>query len=290
MNSPEPIKEILFRKGGLLSWGFEIMTLRELFHRPIPRDHDPEQPHRLMFYALLYIAKGNGHHFVDFKDYPFEDGAVITIAKGQVHSFKRNLDNEGFILLFTEAFLDKSLLTSGLMQQFSIYNYQLTKSPVIHLPAEQNGYFFSFINNIYDEFLINDFATEEIVRSQLKILLLRLERYRQSYDRLEVRPEFLNFQALLNEHLFASRKVSFYAQRLYMTPRKLNEITHEAVQLPAKKYINTTFVMEIKRLLANTNLSIKEIAYRTGFAEPTNFVKFFRKHADQTPAHFRKKP
>ncbi len=60
------------------------------------------------------------------------------------------------------------------------------------------------------------------------------------------------------------------------------------MQQPAKLYIDQFLVLEIKRFLMNTALSIKEIAYRTGFEAPTNFVKFFKKFEGITPAAFRK--
>jgi AraC family transcriptional activator of pobA len=39
----------------------------------------------------------------------------------------------------------------------------------------------------------------------------------------------------------------------------------------------------------NTSLSIKEISYKTGFEDPTNFVKYFKKYAELTPIDFRKR-
>ena len=46
-------------------------------------------------------------------------------------------------------------------------------------------------------------------------------------------------------------------------------------------------VLEQKRLLAHTDVSVKELAARTGFAEPTNLIKFFRQRTGQTPLEFR---
>jgi AraC family transcriptional regulator, transcriptional activator of pobA len=51
--------------------------------------------------------------------------------------------------------------------------------------------------------------------------------------------------------------------------------------------IDDRVILEQKRLLVHTELSIKELAARTGFAEPTNLVKFFRHHTGQTPRAFR---
>ncbi|WP_373419094.1 helix-turn-helix domain-containing protein [Thermophagus xiamenensis] len=46
--------------------------------------------------------------------------------------------------------------------------------------------------------------------------------------------------------------------------------------------------MEAKRLLVHPNLSVKEIAYQTGFEGPTNFIKYFKKHTSLIPLQFRK--
>ncbi len=73
-----------------------------------------------------------------------------------------------------------------------------------------------------------------------------------------------------------------------MSTKKLNRIVQEIMHQPAKAYINEILIIEMKRLLMNTNFSIKEIAYKTGFEDPTNFVKYFKKSTQKTPIEFRK--
>ena len=51
--------------------------------------------------------------------------------------------------------------------------------------------------------------------------------------------------------------------------------------------IDDRVVLEQKRLLAHTDISVKELAERTGFEEPTNLVKFFRQRTGTTPQAFR---
>jgi len=45
--------------------------------------------------------------------------------------------------------------------------------------------------------------------------------------------------------------------------------------------------LEIKRLLAYSSKSVQEVAFHFGFEEPTNMVKFFKKHTNKTPTQFR---
>lgn len=46
-------------------------------------------------------------------------------------------------------------------------------------------------------------------------------------------------------------------------------------------------MLEAKRLLAYSSLSIKEIGFELGFGEPTNFNKYFRKHTGMAPMQFK---
>ena len=54
-----------------------------------------------------------------------------------------------------------------------------------------------------------------------------------------------------------------------------------------KQIIDERIVLESKRLLVHSSMAIKEVAYELGYDEPTNFVKYFRKHTALTPSEFR---
>ena len=272
-------------------FAFEIVSNREILLHNLPADHDPFRPHRLHFYALLYIMRGSGSHYIDFKRYRYEPGSIIFISKDQVHAFEKNLDREAYFLLFTETFLARSSLSSNLMQQLSLYNYHLYP-PVLQLRASQMRLFTELVLGIHEEFHgPDDELTEEIIQSSLKIFLCLSERIRkknrEDQPRSKYQEEFLQFQNLLKQHQFASRQVNFYAEAMNISPKKLNRITQEIMKQSAKSYIDEIVVIEMKRLLMNTSYTIKEIAYRAGFDDPTNFVKFFKKQTDMTPREFR---
>ena len=99
--------------------------------------------------------------------------------------------------------------------------------------------------------------------------------------------DFLKFQHLLKVDILKNNQVQYYADKMGVSTKKINRITQAIIGKSAKDYINELLVLEIKRFLINTNLSVKEIAYKTGFEIPTNFVKFFRKNTGVTPRTFR---
>ena len=101
--------------------------------------------------------------------------------------------------------------------------------------------------------------------------------------------QFLELQSLIEKHCKQSRSVKFYADKLHVTSKTLNNITKEIVKKTAKALIDEILMLQIKRQLINTNLTIKEIAYLKGFDEPTNFFKFFKRFSKHTPELFREK-
>ncbi|HEX9806690.1 MAG TPA: helix-turn-helix domain-containing protein [Alteraurantiacibacter sp.] len=78
-----------------------------------------------------------------------------------------------------------------------------------------------------------------------------------------------------------------YANALGCTQKSLNRATQGLAGLNAKDCSARRIALEAKRLLAHTDRPIYLIAEGLGFDEATNFSKFFRKHAGQSPAEFR---
>ena len=99
--------------------------------------------------------------------------------------------------------------------------------------------------------------------------------------------QFLEFQKLVEKECFKSKKVQYYSNQLGVSSKTLNNIVNNVVNSSAKTFIDERTIMQIKRLLISTDQSIKEIAYLTGFSDPTNFYKYFKKFAGNSPEVFR---
>ena len=80
------------------------------------------------------------------------------------------------------------------------------------------------------------------------------------------------FMELVNIHLKEQHTVSFYADKLCITPNYLNEITNMVLNTNAKQYIQDKIMDEAKRLLLYSNSSIAEIAFELNFSTVAYFV------------------
>lgn len=284
------IPDISFRKKEKKKLEFEIFPIQNLFKRKGKFNHSIHAPHRIGFYLIQYISKGSGNHYIDFKPYPYDQGSLIFISKGQVHAFDIQEDTEGFIILFTEPFISKNLIHSDLLSLYRLYNYHL-HIPVI--PGNEIGKDAGqIIENMFDEYQhADDFAKEEILRLLVKLLLLKAERVKRTLIDEEKNAnwleKFAHFQTQVEKRFAETRNAKDYALDMSISYKHLNEVTKAVTGSTAKEFIDRFLVLETKRRLATTDISIKELTYEMGFDEPTNFVKFFKKHTQHSPSKFR---
>ncbi len=286
------IPNISFEKN--IGIGVEVMNFGDLIRKlKSSKNHNPFDYHSIRFYFILLIVNGEIEHHVDFKDYNLVAGDAIFISDGQVHKFSEKIANaEGIGIVFDNSYFDKSKFFSGRHKFQKLFNYH-TEHPIILREEMFNDNIFDIANCLYDEQVHHDEAIKyEIVYSLLKILLLKAERIKQlrsedavSNKWLEI---FTEFKFLLENEYQKTRSSRYYASKLLISYKLLNDIVKKLVQKTAKTFIDDFVVIEIKRLLVSTSLSIKEIAYKTGFEEPANLVKFFKKNTSTTPLQFRK--
>jgi len=283
------IPEILFDAQKPNTLGFEIMNFDYFFTKTILPEKNGIH-HKITFYAILFFTGGEGSHFIDFEEYSFKKGSILFISKEQVHAFSSHSDYKGYMILFTSEFLLKSLSAPEMMIFKSIFNYQLYK-PLVQVNERDYNEFIGLINDIYSDYhRNNDKIQENILRNYLKILLLKSERYKSNTAQIiesKYYHEHIQFQELLKANIKQERQVQYYADKLLISTKKLNMITQDILGVSAKSFISEMLMLDIKRELMNLSISIKEIAFEYGFDEPTNFVKFFKKHTGISPSGFR---
>jgi len=98
---------------------------------------------------------------------------------------------------------------------------------------------------------------------------------------------FSNFARLLLENFRNVKSARDYARMLKVSYKTLNQACKANIYLTAKGYIEYYSILEMKRDLAFSSRSVQEIAYSFGYNEPSNMVKFFKKHTHNTPTQFR---
>ncbi len=269
---------------------FDLISLEELFLRK-NLDHSPEALHRVEFYVILFIEEGQGYHTIDFTDFKCSGGTLITIRKDQLHKFFRSNNLKGSLLLFTDEFLVSYLEEMENQKTMLLFN-ELLGVPKLQLKNCDFRNVQQIISRIKKEyFKVNDQHSLSIIRSELHILVTSLFRIKAKSEEIDFEKkylkEFVSLQQLIEKNITKTTRVQDYALMMGLSSRTLNTITKSIVHKSAKEFIDEICTKQIKRLLINTQLSVKEIAYQSGFEETTNFYKYFKRQTQTTPEQFR---
>lgn len=263
--------------------GLEVVDLSNIM-----RDVDKAfSAHRLNFYQILVFTKGRGVHEVDFQEIAYAENTVIPIAMGQVQRFTQNAAVRGYAILFTTDFLVKENLDYSYLYDFTIFLHSISPISSIANPA---------IYTLIDEMIAEQkkgvvFNTAEFQRNLLKNFLIQVERNKR--DRTEVVSNesldlFMHFRRLLEEQVNYKLRVADLCEQLNISPKQLNISLKAYQNITAKEYMDKRVLLEIKRLLVYSTLSIKEVAYEMGFDDPTNFTKYFKTRMKVLPTDYRK--
>ena len=269
---------------------FDIIHLEGLFQRQ-SMNHSPLQLHLVEFYIIILVEKGQGSHTIDFTEYPYQKGSIITIRKDQIHKFNQSDSAKGTLLLFTDEFLVSYLEELEALKALQLFN-ELLGSPKIQLSTSQFDEVIQLIHRLKTEyFQVNDDYSLGIIRSELHILIAKLYRIKSQNNQIisqrKYLSEFIHLQNLVEKNAHKYTQVKAYAAMMGVSTKTLNAITRSIVNKSAKEFVDDICTQQIKRLLINTELSVKEIAYESGFDEPTNFYKYFKRQTQLTPEQFR---
>ena len=282
----EIIKKYLFKEG--LSLEFEILNLSEIFKQ---KKDMMTIPHRAQFYHIMWLEKGKGTHYVDFNPIELEDNSLIFVPHNSVGVFDKQGVYEGKAIIFTDNFFcknkqDLQFLHSSILYS-DLYNIaQLKVNPKIsELKVSLNA-----IQTEYNR--KGDAAQFHILHNMLHIFLLQAEREmkKQGFEELKPSPSLdllISFKDKLEQDFQNEKSVNRYASQLNVSEKQLHKATTTLLEKTPKQIIDERILLEAKRLLVHSSQSIKEIAYELGYEEPTNFIKYFRKHTAFTPAEFR---
>ena len=289
MNS-EPV-EINFKENNSGKSYFDIIKIADIFNNK-RTELNLFENHKISFYSILLIIEGNGFHTINHKEYSYNKASVFTLNKNTIHKFSKN-KSQGYLILFTEDFIVSYLGKVEITKTLQLFN-EFLFNPKTQLDEEVFNEFINLIKQIDNEFfIINDTLSFSLIRSVIHTIIIKIYRIKTKTETTlnngKYLTQFLKFQSLVSEQCFQYKTVTYYSQEMGITTKTLNNITKSIINKSAKAFIDEIYIVQTKRLLINSELSIKEIAYKIGFENDTNFYNYFKKQTSLSPKKFKDK-
>ncbi|NBA84561.1 helix-turn-helix domain-containing protein [Emticicia sp. CRIBPO] len=249
--------------------------------------------HRTDFYHIIWFQQGSPTHLVDFKPIKIKSNTLLFLNKDIVQRFDDKSKFGGKAILFTDSFFCKTEADHKFLRNSILFNDLFSVSQI--QAQKQSKLFSDLLQQMTDELQgIKDNSQADILQNLLHNFLLHSERERRKQNFTEIKKGadldyVMLFKDLLETDYKNQKQVNYYAKQIIITEKRLNQATAKILGKSPKELIDDRVLLEAKRILAHTTESVKEIAYNLGFEEPTNFIKYFKKHSTLTPSEFREK-
>ncbi len=239
-------------------------------------------------YVFLLLEKGSAMLMVDFEKICLNASLVYYAFPGQISHRVYDQCVQGWYLA-----IDSQLVS---MEFRNIFEGELgLQTPLMLHPNlfKQCQSILSIINNRIGN-SINAKFDSQITNTLLQAFMgIIASGYSQqnSFVQKKLRSKQIThqFRRVLTENFRFLKSPSAYAKRLNITQNYLNETIKKSTGFPVSYWIKNEIVMEAKRLLIHTTLTVKEITYVIGYDDPAYFCKVFKKHEGLSPQGFRSK-
>lgn len=249
-------------------------------------------PHRHDFYNLIFITQGNGKHAIDFRSFDVQANQLFFMNDGQIHEWDLSPDIQGFTLFFKKEFYNVAEPVFSL-PHLPYFNNSGNEAPVVVFDDSEAKIIGHFFEDIYNEFKKGLAYNEAIIKTLLKIILIRALRiYEPNYSDSGSNQNIAKvraFESLIEQNYTKFKGVKDYANLLNITPNYLNAICSKTVGKSAGEMIRDRVILEAKRLLIHSSLSICEMGYKLGYDDCSYFIRIFKKEEGKTPEQFRLK-
>ena len=247
------------------------------------------QPYRLQEGRIAIITNGRARVLINLIEYIFRPNYISLIAPGSIiQIIETSQDFDAHMMAIEHNFLP----VSG-KEEFFAHFLQRKKNLLLPLTTTEQVQIENFITVMWDV-LQEPVFRKEVIQHLLAGLLYNIEYIAKNKGQSESSPLthqndiFQRFISLVNTYSKTERNVSFYADKLCLTPRYLNTVIRQASQQTVMDWINQSIILEAKVLLKHSNRLVYQISDELNFPNPSFFSKFFKRMTGMTPQEYQK--
>jgi AraC-like DNA-binding protein len=245
------------------------------------------------FYCVALKREAKGKIRYGQQHYDYDKGVLSFTAPNQVQYLDlQNMEcGSGYLLIFHPDFLLQHALANSI-SRYGFFSY--TVNEALHLSAEEEDDLIAILNRIDKECSHIDKHTQEIILTQIELLLNYSNRFyeRQFITRKNNNLALLaKFEQLVDEYFNSDvhglLTVQYIANKMNLSPNYLSDLLRVHTGQSTQQHIHEKLIGKAKERLSTTSLSISEIAYALGFEHAQSFSTLFKKKTNQSPVEFR---
>lgn len=262
------------------------IVIEKIDFEDLPDFEEWSQPERHDRHSFFLLEKGTVTIEIDFQTYEIKSPSVIYLHPDQVHriiTFKN-------VMVYSWAINNENLNPEYLKLLEDI-----TPAKPLPLSKEMFG-LMSEAASLCIRF--SERENDKLHHSLLKdscngLVALILSQYIEQSSPADRPSRFKMvtkvFQETLEQHFTKLKRPAEYAQKINISTPYLNECVKNATGYSVSYHIQQRIILEAKRLLHHSNISVKEIATALGYDDYPYFSRLFTKVTGTTASAFRNK-
>lgn len=225
-------------------------------------------------FLLVYTINGEGTLKYDSKTYKLTPKTCFLIDCNEYHNYYNSgKDNWQFHFIHFNGFSAKSIYEKIIGLNGVVFSGDDSILSLL-LEAEVLSKNISQFSEIY---------FSEIIASLIASIF--------RYNNTELSKKVVlieNVISYIKDHFDTNIKIDDLAKRYFVNEFYLQHLFKKSTSYSIHEYILKLRLEKGKNLLVTTDLSIAEVAEKTGFDNVNNFIRFFKNKTGLTPLNFRK--
>lgn len=248
------------------------------------------QPHRHHdLFQFFVLVAGGGKARIDGQDHELSPGTAIVMPPLVIHEFFFEPGTNGFVASVADLSL-KHLLT----REAGIAAALARPMVLVHGQDEAElGELVTIMQTALEEFGQNRPGREGALSAYADLIAIWFWRAARKHTAMIERLK--DARALLVRRFIESVEVDFrthqplaaYARSLGVSVPHLTRTCRQVLGVPAIRVIHDRLMLEARRYLVYTSMTISQIAFGLGFSDPAYFSRFFTARAAVAPSDYR---
>lgn len=249
-------------------------------------------PFKLDVTMVIICIQGDLQISIGQKTHDVKAPSIVILSADEVIQYRTASDDfKGVFNVLSKRLIED--LNIHITEEPSV-SHSAIFSPVIPLNPEELA-----CNLSHFEALKNATRrSEESPRNREIIQFLLLSIYFEQHDNPELlcpsaklsprRKEICRlFLKLVGKNYKTERQVGFYAEKLSITPKYLSKLVKGNTGKSANEWIDEYVMLEAKKLLKSSSLTIQQISETLNFIDQSAFGKYFKSHQGISPQKYR---
>lgn len=258
---------------------------------PIP--HLFDQIGRTDAYLIGVCTSGRASVVLNMEPFELQAGSFFTLAPGHLLQLHEQQDFRASMLFISTEYFSRIHLDTKQLLPLSV----LIGQSAFPIDAMDATLLSEGVRAVANELRLAPTSfTGDLIASMISTLLYKVgDVISRNHPQAEMSVEsssraeeyFKSFIRLLAIHYKQERMVSFYAERLHVTPKYLTTLIKKASGRSVSSWIDYYVISEAKMLLKYSDNSIYEIAKLLNFPNQSFFGSYFRRYVGVSPTQYR---